>query len=99
MARRSRLAPRTAHDDEAARGRAKGLDAGLTVLSYLIAGLIAYGAIGWAIGYATHIAILFPIGMLVGIALSVGFVVYRYGRQGAIEADLHAADLQAKVNK
>ena len=63
--------------------RTKGLDTGWTVFSYLIAGMAAYGVIGWLIGRAVHIALLFPIGMLVGLAISVGFVIYRYGRQGS----------------
>ena len=53
---------------------------GYTVLSYLIAGMIAYGGIGWLIGHFTHISMLFPAGMLVGLAISVGWIIYRYGR-------------------
>ncbi len=63
-----------------------GTDAGLTrgsgytIFSYLIAGMLAYGGIGWLIGHFTHISLLFPIGMLVGLAISVGWIIYRYGR-------------------
>jgi F0F1-type ATP synthase assembly protein I len=53
---------------------------GYTVLSYLIAGMLAYGGIGWLIGHFTNISLLFPAGMLVGLAISVGWIVYRYGR-------------------
>src|ERR1700684_1598300 len=53
---------------------------GYTVFSYLIAGMLAYGGIGWLIGHFTHIGLLFPIGMLVGLAISVGWIIYRYGR-------------------
>ncbi|HEY0933666.1 MAG TPA: hypothetical protein VGD91_07985 [Trebonia sp.] len=53
---------------------------GYTVLSYLVAGLLAYGGIGWLIGYFTHVTLLFPVGMLVGLAISVGWIIYRYGR-------------------
>ena len=42
------------------------------------------GAIGWLIGRAVHVSLLFPIGMLVGLAISIGFIIYRYGRQGAV---------------
>jgi ATP synthase protein I len=66
------------------RSRAKGLEAGWNVASYLLSGLIAYGAIGWLIARATHIQLLFPVGMVIGIAISVGFVIYRYGRQNAL---------------
>jgi ATP synthase protein I len=67
----------------AAEGRAQGLDIGWTVFSYLIAGMLAYGGIGWLIGRAVHVPLLFPIGMLVGLGISIGFVIYRYGTQGA----------------
>ena len=63
---------------EAVLSRAVGYE----VLSYLIAGMIAYGGIGWLIARAVHIQILFPIGALVGVALSLGWVVYRYGFKG-----------------
>jgi hypothetical protein len=66
----------------AAQGRAQGLDIGWTVFSYLLAGMAAYGAIGWLIGRAVHVPLLFPIGMLVGLAISLGFIIYRYGRVG-----------------
>jgi hypothetical protein len=42
--------------------------------------MIAYGGIGWLIGRAVHVYMLFPIGMLVGLAISVGWIIYRYGR-------------------
>jgi ATP synthase protein I len=74
---------RPAGDDAAAR--ALGLGTGWTVFSYLLAGMAAYGLIGWAIGKAVHVAVLFPIGMIVGLAISVGYVIYRYGRQGSLE--------------
>jgi ATP synthase protein I len=67
-----------------AEGRAQGLDTGWAVLSYLVGGMIAYGGIGWLIGRAVHVALLFPIGMLVGMAISIGFIIYRYGKQGAV---------------
>ena len=53
------------------------------MFSYLLSGMAAYGAIGWLIGRAVHVSLLFPIGMLVGLAISIGFIIYRYGMQGA----------------
>ena len=64
-------------------GRAQGLSIGWTVSSYLIGGMIAYGGIGWLIGRAVHVWMLFPIGMLVGLAISLGYIIYRFGKQGA----------------
>ena len=68
----------------AAKGRAEGLNVGWTVFSYLLAGMAAYGIIGWLVGRAVHVPALFPIGMLIGLAISIGFIIYRYGRQGAV---------------
>ena len=67
----------------AAEGRAEGLNIGWTVSSYLLAGMAAYGIIGWLIGRAVHVSLLFPIGMLVGLGISMAFIIYRYGKQGA----------------
>jgi ATP synthase protein I len=69
----------------AAEGRARGLDIGWTVFSYLISGMIAYGGIGWLVGRAVHVELLFPIGMLAGLAISIGFIIHRYGRQAIVE--------------
>ena len=67
----------------AAQGRAEGLNVGWTVFSYLLSGMAAYGAIGWLIGRAVHVSLLLPVGMLVGLAISIGFIIYRYGVQAA----------------
>jgi F0F1-type ATP synthase assembly protein I len=69
----------------AAEGRSRGLDVGWTVSGYLISGMAAYGIIGWLVGRAVHVELLFPIGMLVGLAISIGFIIYRYGTQAIVE--------------
>jgi ATP synthase protein I len=55
-------------------------DEGWRVFSSMIAGMILYGGIGWLIGHWTHISILFPLGMLLGIALSIVLIIFRYRR-------------------
>ncbi len=82
---RSRRAARSAAADGSA---ALGLGTGWAVFSYLISGMIAYGAIGWGIGRALHAGWPFPAGMMAGLAISVGYVIYRYGRQGLVEQRL-----------
>ena len=67
-----------------ASSRALGLNIGWTVFSYLLSGMAAYGAIGWLLGRAVHVSMLFPIGMLVGLAISLGFVIWRYGRPAGL---------------
>jgi ATP synthase protein I len=53
---------------------------GWSVVSYLVGGMVLYGGIGWLIARWTHIAILFPIGLLLGIALALLLVVFRFTR-------------------
>ena len=67
-------------ENEAGAMRALGLNTGWSVFSYLIAGMAAYGAIGWLISRPTHLRILFPVGMLVGLGISLAYVIHRYGR-------------------
>jgi F0F1-type ATP synthase assembly protein I len=79
--------------DDAGHLRALGLSTGWAVFSYLIAGMMAYGAIGWLISRATHLAILFPVGMLLGLGISLAFVIHRYGR-----AEAQAAGTKARTS-
>jgi F0F1-type ATP synthase assembly protein I len=76
--------PITGKRATAAEGRAEGLNVGWTVSGYLVSGMLAYGLIGWLIGRAVHVSLLLPVGMLVGLAISIGFIIYRYGVQGAV---------------
>jgi F0F1-type ATP synthase assembly protein I len=57
-----------------------GENAGWTIFSYLIAGMIVYGGLGWLVGRWTGHPIIFPLGMLAGLALSLAVVIHRYGR-------------------
>jgi len=51
------------------------------IFGYLISGMVFYGALGWLISRWTHLALIFPIGMLVGLGIGVFAVIYKYGRQ------------------
>jgi F0F1-type ATP synthase assembly protein I len=55
-------------------------NAGWSIFSYLISGMVFYGALGWLIGHWTHISALFPIGALAGLGVGVFAVIYKYGR-------------------
>jgi ATP synthase protein I len=81
--------PHTSRRDTSveAQSRALGLNIGWTVFSYLLSGMAAYGLIGWLIGRAVHVSMLFPVGMLAGIAISLGFVIWRFGRNASPGAD------------
>ena len=66
--------------------------AGWTVISYLIAGMIAYGGIGWLVSRAVHAPVIFPVGMLFGLGVSLGLVIYRYGRSSSTQKQ-HAQEM------
>jgi ATP synthase protein I len=82
MGMRSYRRPERVSALSAGRGQVDDLTngSGYSIFSYLIAGMLAYGGIGWLVGHYTHMSMLFPIGMLVGLAISVGWIIYRYGR-------------------
>lgn len=66
--------------DQAAAEQELTNGSGWTVFSYLIAGMLAYGGIGWLIGHFTHVPLLFPIGLLIGLAIALGWIIYAFGR-------------------
>ena len=82
-----------------AESRALGLNIGWTVFSYLLSGMAAYGLIGWLVGRAVHIQMLFPIGMLVGLAISIGFVIWRYGRNAGLDGDDTTTGMSAAASR
>jgi ATP synthase protein I len=61
-------------------GRSQEQNAGWTIFSYLLSGMAVYGLVGWLVARLTHIAVLFPVGMLVGLALAILLIVLKYGR-------------------
>jgi ATP synthase protein I len=63
-------------------GRPASAGSGYTYLSYMLGGMALYGLIGWLIGRWTHQAYLLPVGMIVGLALSVVLIIYRVTRSG-----------------
>jgi ATP synthase protein I len=69
-------------ENPAARPGSAGLGQGGEIVSYLVSGMLAYGGIGWLVGRAVHIELLFPLGLAVGLGLALWWVIYRYGRVG-----------------
>jgi ATP synthase protein I len=53
---------------------------GWQILSYMLGGMLLYGTIGWFVSHWTGIAILFPVGMILGIGLSVAMIIFRFTR-------------------
>lgn len=76
--------------------RGAGLEAGMSMASYPIAGVVAYGLIGWLVSHFIHATWPIPVGMLVGLALSTGYVIYRYGTKAG---SAHIAPDPRKENR
>lgn len=60
--------------------RASQENAGWTILSYLVAGMVAYGLIGWLLAAVTHTPVLLPLGAIVGLVVAIAGIAYKYGR-------------------
>jgi ATP synthase protein I len=57
-----------------------GQNVGMSIFSYLLSGMLVYGGLAWLIAHWTGLSLIFPLGMLFGLALAIGMVIYRYGR-------------------
>jgi hypothetical protein len=51
------------------------------VVSYLISGPVMFGGIGWALDHWLGTGFFVPMGILVGMAVSLYLVWFRYGTQ------------------
>src|SRR6476661_1248587 len=73
----------------------RGADEGWAVLSTLISGFVVFGGIGWLLDrwWDTHLMV--PIGLIVGMALSIYAVVMQFGRPDAAGSDAVGKAMQA----
>jgi hypothetical protein len=53
---------------------------GWAFLSYMIGGMALYGFVGWLAARWTGWPVLFPIGMLAGLASAVALIIFRVTR-------------------
>jgi hypothetical protein len=42
--------------------------------------MLFYGVIGWLVARWTHVALIFPVGMIAGLVLAIVLILYKYGR-------------------
>lgn len=67
--------------DESPEPRRGGhTDDGMVVLSYILAGLIFYGGLGWLGDYYFKTVWLLPLGLIIGLVGSIYLIIKRYGR-------------------
>jgi ATP synthase protein I len=71
---------RTQPDQTSAQERPAREADGWQILSYMLGGMILYGGVGWLVSHWTGIAILFPLGMILGIGLSIAMIIFRFTR-------------------
>ncbi len=76
--------PETAEPSGAARSAE--MNQGMRVLSYLIAGIGLYGAVGWAGDHWLGTRFLLPVGLVVGAALAMYMVIKRFGSEAPAES-------------
>ena len=60
--------------------RGGNTDDGMVALSYILAGLILYGGLGWLGDHYLHTQWLLPVGLILGLASSTYLIIKRYGR-------------------
>lgn len=87
MSQRSPQDPRPRPEPTETSGPGTGVDEGMRVLSYLIAGLVAYGFLGWLGDSYFETRWMLPAGMLVGMAASVYLIIRRYSQTEEAPAD------------
>jgi ATP synthase protein I len=59
---------------------AAGMNEGMRVLSYLIAGVALYGGLGWLADHLLGTGFWLPIGIVLGAAAAVYVIIRRFGR-------------------
>jgi F0F1-type ATP synthase assembly protein I len=76
--------------------KSAGMDVGMRVLSYLIAGVAFYGFLGWLGDHFLGTGFLLPIGIVVGAALGCYVIIRRFG---AIAEPPAGPDTSRKLTK
>jgi F0F1-type ATP synthase assembly protein I len=66
------------HDEPSGSAGSQGMNQGLQVLSYLIAGIGVYGFFGWLGDHFLGTAFLLPLGIIVGAGLGIYVVIKRF---------------------
>jgi len=67
---------------------AQGMNLGMQVLSYLITGVLLYGAIGWVGDHFLGTRFLLPVGTVLVVGLAIYMIIKRVG---ALTDGTHAA--------
>ena len=79
------------------RPASKGADEGWAVLSTLISGFVIFGGIGWVLDQWWGTRLMTPIGLVVGMGLSIYAVVMQFGRPRAADQVVTASPVAAEA--
>ena len=60
-------------------GGGSGADTGWAVIGTMLSGMAVWGGAGWLLDRWLGIQVLFPVGIILGMAVSIYMVVVRYG--------------------
>lgn len=60
----------------------------MAVLSYLLGGVLVYGALGWLGWHFLHQVWMLPVGIVIGMGLSVLLIVRRYARAELMDSQI-----------
>ena len=63
---------------ESEKGQKTSADVGLGIVAEILAGLLLYGGLGWLGDHYWKTSFLLPVGLLLGLALSLYLVIKRY---------------------
>lgn len=72
-----------------------GMAKGMAILSYLVGGIIVYGGLGFLGAHFLHLVFLLPVGIFVGVGLSLYLIITRYGDLGSASTDALVAKKKA----
>ena len=77
----ARLAPDmgTRPESEEKPSKQGGMEDGMVVLSYVLAGLLLYGGLGWLGDHLWKTSWLLPLGLVLGLVCSTYLIIKRYG--------------------
>lgn len=75
----ARAMPKRADEGVDQTSESQAMSQGITVLSYLIAGVAFYGGLGWLGDRYFHTAFLLPLGIVLGAAGGIYLTIRRFG--------------------
>lgn len=78
---KSDTAPRPEKRRDTTGSSAENPDGAMRALSYVLSGILIYGGLGWVIDRVWHQSWGLPVGLILGMGLSVYLIIRRFGRQ------------------